>query len=186
MFINMNTLIYSMFSIKSLIVILCLFVYLAIMFCCLTLPIYITPSRRLVSIWLYFKRFDIMSRVYCHRLFQGWQLDSCRLWKVEGGKWTAAKECLARGDSFKMLLNYFTAKSRSTGPALNDAWMPVPGFPEWAMQRINRALLQATLKSVPPKWFWNVLLDCFKLPGNLVFSAHKHARNVTLKWLGLQ
>ena len=46
MFINMNTLIYSMFSIKSLIVILCLFVYLAIMFCCLTLPIYITPSRR--------------------------------------------------------------------------------------------------------------------------------------------
>ena len=35
------------------------------------------------------------------------------------------------------------------------------------------------------KWLWNVLLDCFQLPGKSVFSAHKHARNVALKWLSL-
>ena len=32
------------------------------------------------------------------------------------------------------------------------------------------------------KWLWNILLDCFQLPGKSVFSEHKHARNVTLKW----
>ena len=32
------------------------------------------------------------------------------------------------------------------------------------------------------KWLWNVLLDCFQLPGKSVFSEHNHARNVALKW----
>ena len=31
-----------------------------------------------------------------------------------------------------------------------------------------------------------MLLDCFKLPGKSVFSAHKHARNLALKWLNLK
>ena len=29
------------------------------------------------------------------------------------------------------------------------------------------------------------MLDCFKLPGKSVFSAHRHARNLALKWLNI-
>ncbi len=32
------------------------------------------------------------------------------------------------------------------------------------------------------KWLWNVLLDCFQLPGKSVFSEHKHAGNVAPWW----
>ena len=43
--------------------------------------------------------------------------------------------------------------SRSTGTALYDAWIPSPGFPETAMQWINRALVQATRKTAPPNGY---------------------------------
>ena len=47
-------------------------------------------------------------------------------------------------------INHYSAKSRSTGTALYDAWIPSPGLQESAMQWINRALVQATRKTAPP------------------------------------
>ena len=31
-------------------------------------------------------------------------------------------------------------------------------------------------------WLWNIFLDCFKLAGKSIFSAHRHARDIALKW----
>ena len=50
-------------------------------------------------------------------------------------------------------INHFSAKSRSTGTALYDAWLPAPVFLESAMQWINRALVQATRKTAPPNGY---------------------------------
>ena len=50
-------------------------------------------------------------------------------------------------------INHYSAKSRSTGAALYDARIQSPGFPETAMQWINRALVQATRKTAPPNGY---------------------------------
>ena len=52
-----------------------------------------------------------------------------------------------------VVINHFSAKSRSAGTALYDACIPSPGFPESAMQWINHALLQATRKTAPPNGY---------------------------------
>ena len=49
--------------------------------------------------------------------------------------------------------------------------------------KLCRVFLLTKCFVIGEKWLWNVLLDCFQLPGKLVFSEHKHARNVALKWL---
>ena len=49
--------------------------------------------------------------------------------------------------------------------------------------RLCRVSLLTKCFVIGEKWLWNVLPDCFQLPGKSVFSEHKHARNVALKWL---
>ena len=49
--------------------------------------------------------------------------------------------------------------------------------------KLCRVFLLTKCFVIGEKWLWNVLLDCFQLPGKSVFSEHKHARNVALKWL---
>ena len=49
--------------------------------------------------------------------------------------------------------------------------------------KLGRVFLLKKCFVMGEKWLWNVLLDCFQLPGKSVFSEHKHARNVALIWL---
>ena len=49
--------------------------------------------------------------------------------------------------------------------------------------KLYRMFLLTKCFVICEKFFWYVLLDCFKLPRKSVFSAHKHARNLALKWL---
>ena len=75
----------------------------------------------------------------------------------------------------KYHIKHFSAKSRSTGTALYDAWMPAPGFPESAMQRINRALVQATRKTAPPNGYRrkDESLSFLTMPDLLAVSVEK-------------
>ena len=47
--------------------------------------------------------------------------------------------------------------------------------------KLCRVFLLTKCFVIGEKLLWNVLLDCFQLPGKSVFSEHKHARNVALK-----
>ena len=52
--------------------------------------------------------------------------------------------------------------------------------------KLYRVFLLTKCFVLGEKWLWNVLLDCFKLPGKSVFNVQKYARNVALKWLNNQ
>ena len=57
--------------------------------------------------------------------------------------------------------------------------------------KLYRMFLLTKCFVICEKWLWNVLLDCFKLPGKSVFSAHKQKTRQKLgtemaKWLRCQ